>query len=293
MGKIVRALTGDASAVACVIDSTDIVAEIARIHKSTPTVTAALGRLASAGSMMGYGLKSEQDELTLRINGGGEAGNLIVVSNYEGDVKAYVANPEADAPLRPDGKLDVRGVVGTEGSLVVIKDLGLKEPYVGQVPIVSGEIAEDITYYYAISEQTSNVCGLGVLVNPDGSVKQAGGYLIQLLPFAEDEVIDQIEKNYQNCGSVTSMMEKGMKPDEIALALLEGLEPNLLDEGNPMYACDCSRERICRALISMGEKELTALRDEQEETEVCCHFCDKKYKFSRADLTRLLKEAKE
>ncbi len=293
MGRIVRAITGDASAVACVIDSTDMVCEIARIHQSTPTVTAALGRLASAGSMMGYGLKSKQDELTLRINGGGKAGNLIVVANYEGDIKAYVANPDADAPLHPNGKLNVSGVVGRDGSLVVIKDLGLKEPYVGQVPIVSGEIAEDITYYYAISEQVSNVCGLGVLVNPDGTVRKAGGYVVQLLPFAEDAVIDQIEKNYQSCGSVTSMMEKGMTPEEISLALLEGLEPNLLDEGNPMYACDCSRERIAKALISMGEKELTALRDEQEETEVCCHFCDKKYKFSRSDLTRLLKEAKE
>ncbi len=293
MGRIVRALTGDASAVACVIDSTDMVAEIARIHGSTPTVTAALGRLASAGSMMGYGLKSEQDELTLRINGGGEAGNLIVVANYEGDIKAYVANPAADAPLNENGKLNVRGVVGTDGSLVVIKDLGLKEPYVGQVPIVSGEIAEDITYYYAISEQVSNVCGLGVLVNPDGSVKQAGGYIVQLLPFAEDSVIDQIEKNYLACGSVTAMMEKGMTPEQIALALLDGLDSNLLDEGKPMYACDCSRERISKALISMGEKELTALRDEQEETEVCCHFCDKKYKFTRSDITQLLKEAKE
>ena len=242
---------------------------------------------------MGYGLKNESDELTLRMNGGGPAGNMIVVANYEGDVKAYVGNPKADAPIKENGKLNVCGVVGTSGSLIVIKDLGLKEPYVGQVPIVSGEVAEDITQYYAVSEQTPNVCGLGVLVNPDGSVKQAGGYLIQLLPFAEDSVIDQIEKNYQECGSVASMMEKGMTPEEIALALLGGLEPNLLDEGKPMYACDCSRERISCALISMGEKELTALRDEQEITEVCCHFCDKKYKFTRSDLTQLLKEAKE
>lgn len=292
MGRIVRALTGDASAVACVIDSTDIVAEIQKIHSTTATTTAALGRLASAGSMMGYGLKSEQDELTLRMNGGGPAGNLIVVSNYEGDVKAYVANPQADAPRKPNGKLDVRAVVGTDGSLIVIKDLGLKEPYIGQIPIVSGEIAEDITQYYAVSEQTPNVCGLGVLVNGDGSVRKAGGYLIQLLPFASDEVIDRIEQNYRACGSVTTMMESGMTPEDIALKLLDGLEPNLLDEGKPMYACDCSRERISRALISMGEKELTALRDEQEDTEVCCHFCGKKYHFSRADLTRLLREAK-
>ena len=293
MGRIVRALTGDAAAVVCVIDSTDMVAEIARIHNTTPTVTAALGRLATAGSMMGYGLKNEGDEITLRMNGGGPAGNLIVVTNYEGDVKAYVANPDADAPVKANGKLNVSGVVGNAGGLIVIKDLGLKEPYVGQVPIVSGEIAEDITNYYATSEQTPNVCGLGVLVNPDGSVKAAGGYLIQLLPFAEDAVIDQIEKNYLECGNVTQMLESGMSLEDMALKLLGGLEPNLLDEGEPMYACDCSRERIARALLSMGEKELCELRDEQEITEVCCHFCDKKYRFTRSDITNLIKEAKE
>ncbi len=291
MGKIIRSLTEDASAVACVIDSTDIVSEIVRIHHSTATVTAALGRLATAGSMMGYGLKSERDEITLRINGGGSAGTLIVVSNYEGDVKAYAANPFADAPRKPNGKLDVGAVVGKEGSLTVIKDLGLKEPYVGQTPLVSGEIAEDVTNYFAISEQVANVCALGVLVNADGTVRRAGGYLVQLLPFCPEETIARIEQNVNTLPPVTTLMEQGVKPEELSLRLLDGLNPNLLDEGNPRYACDCSRERIARALLSMGKKELESLRDEQEDTEVCCHFCDKKYHFSRADLTRLLQEA--
>lgn len=289
MGILKRAISKDASAVSMALDATDIVNEIEKIHQTSAVVTAALGRLSIAASMMGFGLKSKDDSISLKIDGGGPAGMLIAVSDGMGNVKSYVQNPVVEIPLNSVGKLDVAGAVGKDGTLTVSKDLGLKEPYCGMVPIVSGEIGEDIANYFVSSEQVPTVCGLGVLVNPDLSVKCAGGFLIQLLPFADENCISTIESNVSKIKSVTDLFSSGKKPEEIALELLEGLEPNLLDESNPEYKCDCSRERTERILAGLGSEELKKLADEQPVTEVCCHFCGKKYTFSSDELLALKK----
>ncbi len=291
MAKIVRALSADGSALCSAIDSTDIANEIFRIHGTSPVATAALGRLASAGAIMGAMMKAETDRLTLRVNGGGPAGNIVVAADYMGNVKCYADNMTADLPLKPNGKLDVAGYVGTEGFLGVIKDLGLKEPYATQVPLVSGEIAEDITGYYATSEQIPTVCALGVLVDRDLTVKHAGGFLIQLVPPINEKAIDVIERNIGAMQSVTELMEKGLSPEDIALMGLEGLGGEVLDSWECGYHCGCSRERTAQILVSLGEKELSALAQEQEDTEVCCHFCNKKYRFTPDEIRVLLEEA--
>lgn len=288
MGRIVRSISKDASVVCSAIDATDIVNEIEEIHKSSAVVTAALGRLAMGASLMGFGLKGKDDTITLRINGGGPCGNLIAVSDSFGNVKAYVQNPVVEIPLNSKGKLDVGGAVGKNGVLSVVKDLGLKEPYVGQVPIVSGEIAEDITSYFATSEQIPTVCALGVLVNPDLTVKKAGGFLLQLLPFAPENAVDIIEKNINSMSSVTKMLESGKTAEEISLMALEGLEPNVLDDFEVNYRCDCSRERVEKALISLGSKELSEL-SRDENTNVKCHFCTEEYNFSSQEIKNLIK----
>ena len=288
MGRIVRVISKDASVVCSAIDGKDIVGEIERIHKSSAVVTAALGRLSLGASLMGFGLKGKNDTVTVRMNGNGPAGALIAVADSFGNVKSYVENPVVELPLNSFGKLDVRGAVGREGTLSVLKDLGLKEPYSGQVPIVSGEIAEDITSYLAISEQIPSVCALGVLVNPDLSVANAGGYLIQLLPFAPESAIDVIENNIKTLSSVTQLYSRGMTVDQIALKTLEGLEPNILDDFEVNYKCDCSRERVERALQSIGENDLRDMAQD-EVTEVKCHFCDKVYKFTSEEVLALIK----
>ncbi|MCC8131791.1 MAG: Hsp33 family molecular chaperone HslO [Oscillospiraceae bacterium] len=289
MGRIVRTISKDASVVCSTIDGTDIVSEIEKIHGTSAVVTAALGRLAMGTSLVGFGLKDEGDSVTLRVNGGGPIGSLTAVSDYLGNVKCYCDNNIVEIPLRPDGKLDVGGAVGNDGTLSVIKDLGLKEPYIGQTALVSGEIAEDITQYFAESEQTPTVCALGVLVNPDLTVKRAGGFLLQLLPFAPDESIDVIERNISKISSVTSLMEQGMSAEDIALLTLDGLEPNVLDDFEVSYRCDCSRERTERILRSLGEKELRDL-SQDETTEVKCHFCGKSYKFSSEEILSLIEK---
>lgn len=292
MAKMIRTISEDGSVMACAIDSTDIVAEIEKIHKTSAVVTAALGRLSTAASLMGGMLKNSTDTMTLRFDGKGQTGVLIAVSNSNGDVKSYVSNPIVELPLNQYGKLDVSGAVGTDGVLSVVKDIGLKEPYVGQIPIASGEIAEDITSYYAVSEQIPTVCGLGVLVNPDLSVQSAGGYLVQLLPFADESCIDVIEKNLETLPSVSSMYAQGLTPEEVCFKLLAGLNPNVLDEFECSYKCDCSKHRVENALISLGEQELQKIIEEQETTEVSCHFCNKAYNFSKHDIENLLKTAK-
>ena len=216
MGRIVRTISEDASVVCSAIDGRDIAARIEEIHKTSAVCTAALGRLALGASLLGFGLKGENDSLTMRLAGGGPAGTLIAVSDSYGNVKAYIQNPVVEIPLNSVGKLDVRGAVGTDGTLSVIKDLGLGEPYSGQIPIVSGEIAEDITSYLATSEQVPSVCALGVLVNPDLTVAQAGGFLIQLLPFAPESAIEAIEKNIKERQSVTQLLSQGKSPEDIA-----------------------------------------------------------------------------
>ena len=236
MAKIVRTISDDASVVATAIDATDIVSEIEQIHKTSAVVTAALGRLTIAASLMGIGLKGEKDTLTLRMNGNGPTGALIAVADSRGNVKSYVCNPVVEIPLNKYGKLDVAGAVGKEGTLSVVKDLGLKEPYCGQIPIASGEIAEDIASYFATSEQIPTVCGLGVLVNPDLTVKAAGGYLIQLLPFADEGVIDTLEKNVNALPSVTQMLSSGVTAEDMAMKVLEGLQTWQTSRRPPRYA---------------------------------------------------------
>lgn len=291
MGKLVRALSADGSVLCSAVDAKDICNEIVRIHRPSPVGTAAMGRLCAAGSLMGALMKGEDDALTLRINGGGPGGTIVCVSDYMGNVRCCCDNPSEDLPLKENGKLDVGGFVGGDGFLAVIRDLGLKEPYATQSPIVSGEIAEDITSYYAISEQIPTVCALGVLVDRDHSVKAAGGYIIQLVPPVNDAAIDFIEKNIANMQSVTQMLSEGKTPEEIALMGLEGLNGEILDSWECGYKCRCSRERTERMLISLGKKELTQLAaDSEEDTEILCHFCGKKYYFTKEELKKLTEQ---
>lgn len=291
MGKIVRYITKDGSAFVIATDSTDVISKMEQIHKTSATVTAALGRLATAASMMGDMLKNKDDSITVRINGGGPCGDMIAVSDYNGNVRAYVQNKIVEIPLNDSGKIDVKGAVGTNGTLYVIKDIGMREPYVGQTPIVSGEIAEDITNYFATSEQTPSVCALGVLVNPDLTVKKAGGFIIQLLPGCDDSIIDIIENNVKNIPSVTTMLSNGFSADDIAKKAMEGIELDKLDESSTSYKCNCSRDRVEVALISTGTDALNEMADSNEDTTVECHFCDKKYTFTPNEIKELMKRA--
>lgn len=287
MGKLYRAISADGSAFAAVLDGKDIVSEIEKIHKTSAVVTAGLGRLSLAASLMGYMLKGEDDSITLRIDADGPAGQLVAVADSRGNVKSCVANPVVEIPLNAQGKLDVAGAVGRDGTLSVVKDMGLREPYVGVIPLVSGEIAEDIASYYATSEQIPTVCALGVLVDTDLSVKSAGGFLVQLLPFADEKCIDIIEKNVSSMRPVSALLSEGVTPEEIADMLLDGLEPNELDTASPVYHCDCSRERTEKVLISIGREELSSIAAEGKDTSVCCHFCGKEYVFTPQEIAKL------
>lgn len=288
MGKIVRYITDDGSAFVIAADTTDVVARAEQIHKTSAVNTAALGRLMTAASMMGDMLKGKDDSITLRLNGGGPAGSVIAVSDSDGNVRGYVQNPVVEIPLNEAGKLDVKGTVGTNGYLFVMKDIGLNEPYVGQTQIVSGEIAEDITNYYATSEQTPTVCALGVLVNPDLTVAAAGGFMIQLLPGCPEEVIDKIEYAMQDIEPVTTMLSNGMSPDDIAKRALKNISIDKLDESKTEYRCNCSKERVEAALISTGRESLEEMAASDEDTCVECHFCDRVYKFTPDDIKNLL-----
>ena len=289
MGKLVRTITTDGGIIACAVDTTDIVNEAERIHQTSAVNSAALGRLLTAAAMMGIMLKGKDDTLTLRIKGDGPAGVILAVADSYGNVKGHIQNPVVEIPLNSVGKLDVAGAVGREGSLNVIKDLGLKEPYIAQIPIISGEIAEDITNYYATSEQIPTVCGLGVLVNPDLSIKAAGGYLVQLLPGYTDEEIDRLEENIKNIPSVTQMIESGLNPEEICRKVLSGFEVDVLDESETHYKCNCNKPKIEKMLISLGKDELTKIIEEDGKAEVVCHFCNNKYNFNKNELLSLLK----
>lgn len=288
MGKIVRYITDDGSAFVIAADTTDVVARAEQIHKTSAVNTAALGRLMTAASMMGDMLKGKDDSITLRLNGGGPAGSVIAVSDSDGNVRGYVQNPVVEIPLNEAGKLDVKGTVGTNGYLFVMKDIGLNEPYVGQTQIVSGEIAEDITNYYATSEQTPTVCALGVLVNPDLTVAAAGGFMIQLLPGCPEEVIDKIEYAMQDIEPVTTMLSNGMSPNDIAKRALKNISIDKLDESKIEYRCNCSKERVESALISTGRESLEEMAASDEDTCVECHFCDRVYKFTPDDIKKLL-----
>lgn len=269
------------------VETTELVEEARKIHQTNPTPTAALGRTLTMAVLMGTMMKNEADKLTIQILGDGPAGQIIAVSNKNGEVKGCIANPMAEAPLKPNGKLNVSAIIG-KGQLNVIKDIGLKEPYVGNVPLQTGEIAEDFAYYYAMSEQTASAVALGVLVEKDGSVKKAGGYVLQIMPDTPDEIISLIEQRLKESKSITQMLEEGMTLEEIAKYISDDLATYEVEELHPKYKCDCSRERMEKALISIGRKDIMELA-EDEETELTCQFCNKKYKFSKEEILNLIK----
>ena len=259
------------------VDSTEIVREMERLHKTSAATTAALGRLLTAASMMGIMLKSTQDSVTLQIKGGGPAGRLLADSDGTGNVKGYVEHPVVELPPRADGHLNVGAAVGKDGTLDVIRDLGMREPYIGQVPLPSGEIAEDITPYFAISEQVPTVCALGVLVDKDLSVRCAGGFVVQLLPGASEEEIKAMP-------SVTTMLEEGKSVRDMLELALAGFAPDILDSYHVTYKCDCGLERVEKMIRSLGKKEVERMRDEAPVAEVHCQFCNKNYKVDLHDL---------
>ncbi len=286
MSELVRMISVDGTLTVMAVDSTDIINRMEQIHQTSAVTSAALGRLLTAASMMGAVLKGKDNSITLRINGDGPAGSVIAVSDSSGNVRGYVANPVVEIPLNDKGKLDVAGAIGKNGSLTVMKDLGMKEPYIGQVPIVSGEIAEDITSYFATSEQTPTVCALGVLVNPDLSIKAAGGFIIQLLPTAMDDTIDMVEECIKGIPSVTQMLTDGMTPEAICRSVLKTFELDILDTSSPEYKCNCSKDRVSKALLTLGKDELKEMANDPV-TEVSCHFCDKKYRFMPSEILKL------
>lgn len=269
--------------------TTNLVEEARRIHETSPTVTAALGRTLTISAMMGKMMKNDKDILTLKINGNGPAGMIMAVANNKGEVKGVVNNPKADLPARSsDGKLDVGGIVGDNGTLTVIMDLGLKEPYVGQTSLVTGEIAEDIANYYMVSEQIPSVVSLGVLVDKDISCRAAGGFMIQLLPNTKEEDIVKIEKAIENLEPVSSMIDSGMSPEDIMNRVLGDFEMELLDKSPLEYYCNCNREKIESVIVSLGNQEIEDIIEEDNHAEVVCHFCNTKYQFDEKDLKALL-----
>lgn len=292
MDKLVRGSSTDGSIRVFAAITTELVNEAHRIHNTSATASAALGRLLTGAAIMGAQLKSESDSVTLQINGEGPLGIMIAVTDSSSRVRGYAANPQADLPLNASGKLDVGGAVGP-GFLSVVRDLGLKEPYIGRTPLVSGEIAEDMTYYFAKSEQIPTAVALGVLVDTDLSIKAAGGYMIQLMPEATEETAEKLTNIIENAPSVTEMIESGMSTEDIAFSITNGFD--MLIENNavhPEYKCKCSRERMERALISIGKQEIEDIIKEQGEAEMSCQFCDKKYHFDKSELEELFKKAK-
>lgn len=286
--QLIRAISKDGLIKVSAVSTRDLTERARQIHKTLPVGTAALGRLLAGASMMGNALKEEAASLTLQIKGGGPLGTLLVVSDHEGNVRGTVENPAVDLPLREDGKLDVGGAVGNQGTLTVIRDLRMKEPYVGSVGLLWGEIAEDIALYFVESEQVPTACGLGVLVDRDQSVLAAGGYLVQLLPGAGDETAEALEKSLRAAGPVTELLKADPDPEALLRAALPGLDLEVLEKRPIAYRCDCSRERMERALISLGREELRAMIDEQGSAELGCRFCGNVQKFTREDLEALL-----
>ena len=292
MDELVRAIAGDGFIKIAAVNTKDLTERARNIHKTLPVVTAALGRTMAAASILGNTLKGEDDSVTVRINGGGPIGSIIVVSDSNGNVRGYAQNPQVDIPLKPNGKLDVGGAVGRDGMLTVIKDLNLREPYVGSTQLVSGEIAEDFTYYYVESEQIPAACALGVLVDRDQSVLAAGGYVIQLLPGAPDDLLDRLERNIGEAGPITGMLTE-LDTEGMINRVLEGFEPKILERTPIEYRCYCSEERVSGVIAGIGEDELEDIIKEGRPVEVTCQFCDRIYTFSVEDIIRLKNKGKD
>ena len=286
--QLVRAISKDGAVKAVAVSTRGLTERARQIHKTLPVATAALGRTLAAASMMGNALKEDGASVTLQIKGGGPLGTLLAVSDNQGNVRGTVDNPAVDLPLRPDGKLDVGAAVGHEGTLTVIRDLNMKEPYVGSVGLLGGEIAEDLAAYFVESEQIPTACGLGVLVDRDQSVLAAGGYLIQLLPGASEDTISKVEGSILAAGPVTTLLRENDDPEVLLRRALSDFDLEILERSPIEYRCYCSRERMERALISIGREELRSLIDEKGEAELTCRFCDNVQHFSREDLEALL-----
>ena len=288
---IVRASLANDSVRAFAISSTHLVAEARERHRTLPVVTAALGRLLSAGAIMGCMMKGDKDIVTISLKGDGPAGYITVTADSHGHVKGFPGNPNVDIPRKYAGKLDVGAAVG-RGILTVSYDLGLKEPYSGQVEIQTGEVAEDLAYYFTVSEQLPSAVGLGVMVDTDSSVKHAGGFIVQLLPDAPEDVIELLEKKLANLEPVTTMMEQGMTPEEMLLHIFEGVDIEFTERHDVKFYCDCSKEKVKRALAAISDKDLQDIVNDDEDIEVKCYFCNTAYKFSIADIKDILSSRK-
>ena len=291
--QLVRAISKDGFVKATAVSTRYLTERARQIHKTLPVATAALGRLLAAASMMGNALKDDGSSLTLQIKGGGPLGSVLAVSDNEGNVRGTVENPAVDLPLRPDGKLDVGTAVGCDGTLTVIRDLNMKEPYVGSVGLLGGEIAEDIASYFVESEQIPTACGLGVLVDRDRSVLRAGGYLIQLLPGAPEGIIDRLEKGIMEAGPVTKLLLDNDDPESLLRRVMSGFELDILETAPVEYRCYCSRERMAAALVSLGGAQLSELAEDENGIELTCQFCDSRQRFTQEDIRRLLETARK
>ena len=292
MDQLVRAITKDGTVKAVAVTTKDLTERVRNIYKTLPVATAALGRALAAASMMGNALKEETASLTLQIKGGGPLGTVLAVSDHLGNVRGYVQNPQVDLPLREDGKLNVGAAVGAEGTLTVIKDLGMKEPYIGSVGLLGGEIAEDLAAYFVESEQIPTACALGVLVDRDQSVKAAGGYIAQLLPGAGEDVITKVEGGVLAAGPVTKLLDRDSDPETLLRTVLSDFDVEILETSPIEYRCYCNRDRVERALISMGVAELEDLLREQGGCELGCQFCDKVYRYTGEELQALIDRLK-
>lgn len=288
---IVRATAADSQIRAFAAVTRDVVETARKAHNTSPVATAALGRLLTAGAMMGVMMKGEKDILTLQVQGDGPLKGITVTADSRGRVKGYVGNPDVMLPPNARGKLDVAGAVG-HGIINVIKDMGLKEPYSGQVALQTSEIAEDLTYYFAVSEQVPSAVGLGVLMNRDNTVRQAGGFIIQVMPFAEESTIAKLEENVQKIQSVTALLEEGHTAESLLEKVLEGFDIEITDQVSTEFYCNCSKERVEKALISIGKKDLRELIQERKPVELNCHFCNTNYVFSVEELKEILRRCK-
>ena len=288
---IIRATAANDQIRAFAAVTTEMVETAREHHNTSPVATAALGRLLTAGAMMGSMMKGEKDVLTLQIKAGGPLQGITVTADSQGNVKGYVGNPDVCIPANSKGKLDVAGAVGP-GFLTVIKDMGLKEPYSGQVMLQTCEIAEDLTYYFATSEQIPSAVGLGVLMNKNNTVRQAGGFIVQLMPFAEEEVISRLEQNVQKINSVTNLLEEGHTPESLLEKVLEGFDIQINEKMDTRFHCNCSKERVAKALISIGRKELNEMIQEGKPIEMNCHFCNTNYNFTVEELKEILRRCK-